>query len=912
MRSRALVVVLCALLTGITLPGRSGAASEDPAGQGIETEHTDRPLAPGLGLTEFERLGPRGWVRGDALTADLSQPRLKPEYLHPMVIADRIPLSEQALRQHAIAGVNGDFFDIDATGAPLGLGISKGRLLNAPHPGHNQTVAIGDGMARLVRMFLAATLTRADGSKIRVSDLNSPDVAPGGIGLYTSAWGGVSRKSVVPAGQPTAEVEVVDGVVRRVSDAPAEGPVAGNAVRLLGTAAGADMLRSLHIGEHVDVRFRPRQREPAQAAISGDQVLLRHGVVQPVDAKELEPRTAVGFSADGKRMWLVTVDGRQPGSRGMSKRELGGLLKSFGAETALNLDGGGSSTLLAREPGEQAAGVRNHPSGGKQRPVPNGLGFTTAAGSGQLRAIRVQVDGRVFSGLSRRIRSIGHDEIGSPVPARPWWTVRGSGRVVNDLFHAGDPGASTLDAHSGEVSGQAPIQVLGPLAHLDNGPVQLPGSGATGGFQVSGQDSAGFRTWVEPSDVSLSYDPRLVRIRPRGDHFEVTALSPRPAVVTARVGGQVTYLPVNVGGATAAVPPGSELRDSSVVQDGTLTARARTNRVAVVRGAEIEADQPKGVRLHRARRALRDVRRAHPNMVVIDGDFVARGTSGDIALARRLIRSELGTHVRWSYVPGEGEANNPRGLRAFRAAFGPVNRVVDSRGTRYVMVDSSRGTLRASDFNQVKRLQDTLRRAAADPAVTSVAVFAHARSADPKESELLDRWFTHFEQVSGKPLVDVSGNDEGFRSEKVDGVQHEVAGDVAGDPRGAAARGGFTGTSLLRIAPRNHDVPIRWETRPFVDRLHLDVPDQVHIGQVVPAAASLGQDRRNVPVTYPVSADWSGSPAVHVGDPGGAKPCQIAAFDPRTGRLTGLRPGSGELSVVVNGVKRGVRFSVTP
>lgn len=125
MRSRALVVVLCALLTGITFPGRSGAASEDPAGQGIETEHTDRPIAPGLGLTEFERLGPHGWVRGNALTADLSQSMLQPEYLRPMVIADRTPLSEQVLRQHAIAGVNGDFFDIDATGAPLGSASAR-------------------------------------------------------------------------------------------------------------------------------------------------------------------------------------------------------------------------------------------------------------------------------------------------------------------------------------------------------------------------------------------------------------------------------------------------------------------------------------------------------------------------------------------------------------------------------------------------------------------------------------------------------------------------------------------------------------------------------------------------------------------------------------------------------------------
>lgn len=60
----------------------------------------------------------------------------------------------------------------------------------------------------------------------------------------------------------------------------------------------------------------------------------------------LEPRTAVALDPTGSKMWLLVVDGRQPGySAGVTLPELADLLHEFGAYEAINLDGGGSSTL---------------------------------------------------------------------------------------------------------------------------------------------------------------------------------------------------------------------------------------------------------------------------------------------------------------------------------------------------------------------------------------------------------------------------------------------------------------------------------------------------------------------------------------------------------------------------------------
>src|SRR4029453_12668810 len=103
----------------------------------------------------------------------------------------------------------------------------------------------------------------------------------------------------------------------------------------------------------------------------------------------------------------------------------------LGAYHALNLDGGGSSTMLAREPGSDAVQVENQPSDGGERPVPNGLAIFSPAGSGSLRGYWVEtamdplrspglspVKGgrpdRVFPGLTRKLSAAGYDETYGP------------------------------------------------------------------------------------------------------------------------------------------------------------------------------------------------------------------------------------------------------------------------------------------------------------------------------------------------------------------------------------------------------------------------------------------------------------------------------------------------------------------
>ncbi len=85
------------------------------------------------------------------------------------------------------------------------------------------------------------------------------------------------------------------------------------------------------------------------------------------------PRTAAGLTADGATLLLVVIDGRQPGwSVGMTLVELADLMIELGADDAVNLDGGGSSSFVFAPP--DGPRIENRPSDGRWRPVGASLG----------------------------------------------------------------------------------------------------------------------------------------------------------------------------------------------------------------------------------------------------------------------------------------------------------------------------------------------------------------------------------------------------------------------------------------------------------------------------------------------------------------------------------------------------------
>ena len=114
-----------------------------------------------------------------------------------------------------------------------------------------------------------------------------------------------------------------------------------------------------------------------QEALGGNAILVKDGQIYqtPKTGGDVEPRTAVGIKADGD-VFFAVIDGRQePYSSGISMPELAQIMIDLGAVTALNLDGGGSSTFITRELDGDGLELDNSPSDRSERSVANSLAY---------------------------------------------------------------------------------------------------------------------------------------------------------------------------------------------------------------------------------------------------------------------------------------------------------------------------------------------------------------------------------------------------------------------------------------------------------------------------------------------------------------------------------------------------------
>jgi phosphodiester glycosidase len=358
-------------------------------------------------IRRFQSSGAAGPVLGGLLEVDLSNAHVSAGLLHPSAVAARQTVTHMTKGQGAVAGVNGDFFNIsethagvEPTGSASGPEVSGGHALKAavpdgqrfgpalpPGTSAEDVLAVGtDGVGRLPRIPLTGTV-HSGATSLPVRGLNQYAIPYGGIGAFTHAWGSMSRRRSVcgtnnvrtaPCSTETAQVTVRGGVVTAVSDAVGAGDIPSDTTVLVGRDKAADQLRALRPGDQVQVEFHLADQERYRFAIGG--FPIRRGGAPPAGLRNVgsAPRTAAGLNQAGTRLYLLVVDGRSAKSSGLTLAELSALLGRVGASDGVNLDGGGSSTIAVRGPGRSAATVQNKPSDGAERKVANGIGvFTT-------------------------------------------------------------------------------------------------------------------------------------------------------------------------------------------------------------------------------------------------------------------------------------------------------------------------------------------------------------------------------------------------------------------------------------------------------------------------------------------------------------------------------------------------------
>jgi phosphodiester glycosidase len=347
-----------------------------------------KQVAPGVEHASLQRtLDAAGQAVGpfaiNLLRLDLAQVRL--DVIHALDEAVGLETtSSMAERLGAIAAINGGYFRTTGTfrGDSTGTLQIDGTILSEPDRSRSAVGFLRSaGASRLVfgQVDWTAQMTVA-GQQRTIDGLNRAR-GDDDVVLFTP---GFHRTTLTD--DSGVEVVVRSGVVADVRDHGGSSaiPLDGFVVSAKGSGrewALATFKRGIRVSFSMRLHpAEPGSRNPwatAEDIVGAGPRLISAGRIDitterermlPTFATDRHPRTAIGVLSDGRALLLV-VDGRQPAlSVGMSLEELAQLLVEFGAVDAINLDGGGSTTMVVERK------IVNHPSDPTgERPVSDGI-----------------------------------------------------------------------------------------------------------------------------------------------------------------------------------------------------------------------------------------------------------------------------------------------------------------------------------------------------------------------------------------------------------------------------------------------------------------------------------------------------------------------------------------------------------
>jgi hypothetical protein len=289
----------------------------------------------------------------------------------------------------------------------------------------------------------------------------------------------------------------------------------------------------------------------ANFVLASGPLLVQNGkvdmTINPMSARATtrNPRSAVATNEDGSKIFLVTVDGRSGYSEGMTLTEFSEYLVSIGAHSALNLDGGGSTTMAVRERGYRYPILFNNPSGGSERRVSSILGAVSYAKTDVARTIQASISGPsvLLKGATTNVKTSyvldQYFHLISPDASKWKYSVEGGIGTVdaNGVFSASAAGKGAIVVSYDNAITRLPIEVL-------NEPASIEVSGPTGQevgpdtqilFSLKAYDSTK-REMVVPSNlVSWKASPELGSISSNG---VLTTASSGGGSVTATIGSK--------------------------------------------------------------------------------------------------------------------------------------------------------------------------------------------------------------------------------------------------------------------------------------------------------------------------------------------------------------------------------------
>lgn len=258
-------------------------------------------------------------------------------------LASRSKISKIAGRENAIVAINGGYFK-PQTGVPLGTLMINGKVYTGPI---YDRVAMGifDNGYDMARVQLRAQV-KTNLGELKIDNVNQPRMLAVHTLVYTPEWGEITPPSPRYGTQLVIENGKLAAYGSGQHRIPEKGFVIVGPEKQLSAFAKARRFE-------LSVKINP-EWEGVRHIVSGGPYLVKNGEIF-VDMTEQKlasvggrnPRTAIGYTKDGNLI-MLTADGREGSSIGLTLNELANLMKQLGCVNAMNLDGGGSTVMMIK------------------------------------------------------------------------------------------------------------------------------------------------------------------------------------------------------------------------------------------------------------------------------------------------------------------------------------------------------------------------------------------------------------------------------------------------------------------------------------------------------------------------------------------------------------------------------------
>ena len=290
----------------------------------------------------------------------------------------------------ALAAVNGDFFNTgsDRTNM-LGVVYQQGEMVSTPSKDVWATFAITETGKVLMDYFgFQGEIISPQGYRTELYQMNKKAVTGGSINVFTRKWG-----STVYCDDNMEELLIKDGKVTGKVKQKGDISFGDNDTILLVNYTVNGFLNNFNEGDEVKFEYSlTGTNEKILEATGGNTILVADGKKAKFNhnATGFAQRTAIGVDSSGKKLYIAVCEGRQTNFKGMTQDQMAEAMIELGCVRAINLDGGGSSTMVTKNNNNGNVDVKNNVS--SLRAVSTSVGVFNKA-----QYVGVPVSGKIVS-----------------------------------------------------------------------------------------------------------------------------------------------------------------------------------------------------------------------------------------------------------------------------------------------------------------------------------------------------------------------------------------------------------------------------------------------------------------------------------------------------------------------------------